>query len=137
MFAVAPETVGECERPRLGRRLCSCIDRVRMGRRLRLAGRDEHEPASSALEQMRRECLRRMLDGAHEQTAQEVPVLERRVLDRGASTPPSDEVDEPVDVPVLLGKPSGPVARRLWIQEIDDGRLDHVADVFAQRFERA
>jgi len=46
-------------------------------------------------------------------------------------------VDEPIDVPVLFGKACGPVARRLWIQEIDDGRPDHVSDVSPQRFERA
>ena len=84
-----------------------------MRRRLCLAGRDEHEAAAAARDQVRRERLRRVLHGADEERAQEVPVLERRLLDRRAAAPAADEVDEPVDAArVARRDPSAHVARR-------------------------
>ena len=99
MFAVAPvalEAVGERERPGLRRGLRGGVGGVRMRRRLRLARRDEHEAAAARSHEVRRERLGRVLDGSHEERAQEVPVLERRLLDRRAPAPAADEVDEPV-----------------------------------------
>jgi hypothetical protein len=42
-----------------------------------------------------------VLDGAHEEIAQDVPILERRLLDRLAAAPAADEVDESVDVTLV------------------------------------
>jgi hypothetical protein len=77
-----------------------------------------------------------MLEGANEQAAEEVPVLERGVLDWSAPAPAADEVDEPVDPFVTLAEIVGPTARRDGIEEVDDGRLDGRADIGSQHLER-
>ena len=85
---------------------------------------------------MRRERLRRVLDGAHEERAQEVPVLERRLLDRRAAAPAADEVDEPVDAAVVpRGEIVGPRLRRRGVEEVDDVGLDRRLDLRRERVE--
>ena len=138
MFAVAPvplEAVGERERPRLRGGLCRGVGRVRMGRRLRLPGRDERRSGRAHSPSRRGERLRGVLNRADEQRAQEVPVLERRVLDRSASAPAADEVDETVDVPVLLAERGGPAACRFWVEQVDDVGLDSAPDLVRERLE--
>ena len=101
-----------------------------MRRRLRLTRRDEHEAAAARLHEVRRERLGRVLDGSHEERAQEVPVLERRILDRRAATPAADEVDEPVDAAVVPRRERRrPCPRRLEVEEVDDVGLDRRADL--------
>ena len=108
-----------------------------MRRGLRLTGGDEHEaPAPPARDQVRRERLRRMLDSAYEERAQEVPVLERRLLDRRASAPAADEVDEPVHTAVVsLREIVSPGSRRRRIEEVDDVGLDRGLDLGGESIE--
>ena len=90
----------------------------------------------AAPEQVGRERLRRVLEGADEKAAQEFPVLERRLLDRRTAAPAADEVDEPVDSPVSLGEPVGPLSSTPRVEQVDHERLDALAEVGPKSLER-
>jgi hypothetical protein len=71
-----------------------------------------------------------MLHGSNEQRAQEVPVLERRLLDRRAAPPAADEVDEPFDVPVVSPcEIRRPPTCRIGVEQVDDVGLDRLLDL--------
>ena len=71
-----------------------------------------------------------MLDGTYEERAQEVPILERRLLDRRASAPAADEVDEPVHAALVsLREIVCPGSRCGCVEEIDDIGLDRGIDL--------
>ena len=95
-----------------------------MRRRLRLSCGHEHEAASPVRQQRRRECLRRVLNRSDEERAQEVPVSERRLLDRRAAAPAADEVHEPVDAAMALDETGGPGLRVRSFEQVDDFGLD-------------
>ncbi len=61
----------------------------------------------------------RVLDGADQQVVQQLPVLERGLVQRLAATPAPDQVDEPVDPAEALGEPRAPLAGRVLVQQID------------------
>ena len=100
-----------------------------MRRRQRLAGPDHHEPPVPARDQVRRERLGGVLQRADEQRAQDVPVLERRLLDGRAAAPAADEMDEPVDVAVARGEVVRPAPRRRRVEQVDDVGVDRRLDL--------
>ena len=107
-----------------------------MRRGLRLAGRNEHEASAAPLDELTCECLRRVLDGAHEERAEDVPVLEWRLLDRRSPAPAADEMDEPVHVAAVpLREVARPDARRRRVEEVDDVGLDRLRNLRGERLE--
>ena len=62
----------------------------------------------------------RVLQGAHEQVLQEVPVGEVGLDDARAAPPAADEVEQSVDAAVLLGDGGERVLRRALVEEVDD-----------------
>ncbi len=133
MFAVAPVPLKRSASASVHvseAAFAAAYDGVRMRWRLRLSRRNEDEPSAPALHQRRRERLRRVLNRSDEERAEEVPVLERCLLDGGAAAPAADEVDEPVhSTAVPGGQICCPRFRRNGIEEIDDVGLDRRVDL--------
>ena len=104
--------------------------------RLRLAGGDHDDATALAREQVGRERLSRVHQRADEQRLEEVPVLERRLLDRRAAAPAADQVDEAVDRTEAIHDPVGPRASRVGIDEVDRSGVDLATRLGCKRLER-
>ena len=95
MLAVAPvggEAVGEGEGPGLGGRLGRGVGGVGVGGRLGLLGGDEDEAAVGGGDELVVEGAGGVLDGADQEVVQEVPVGERRLVQRLSAAPAADQV---------------------------------------------
>ena len=60
-----------------------------------------------------------VLDGADQQVVQQVPVGERRLVQRLSPAPAADQVDEPVDPAEALDQRRAPAARRVLVEQVD------------------
>ena len=118
--AGALEAVGEGQGPGLGRGLRRGVDRVVVGGVLGLLGGDEDEAAVIAGGQRVVEAAGRVLDGADQQVVEEVPVLQRLVVQRLAALPAADQVDEAVDLAEALDERLAPAAGGVGVEQVDD-----------------
>ena len=62
---------------------------------------------------------RGVLDGADEQVVEEVPVGERRLVQRLSAAPAADQVDEPVDPPEALDQRRAPAVHGVLVEQVD------------------
>ena len=69
----------------------------------------------------------RVLDGADQQVVEQVPVGERRLVQRLPAAPAADQVDEPVDPPEALDQRRAPAARRLLVEQVDGAPVPALA----------
>ncbi len=113
------EAVGKGQGPGLGGGLRGRVGRVRVGGRLSLLGGDEDEAAVLAGEQRVVEGTRRVLHGADQQVVQQVPVGERRLVQRLPAAPAPDQVRQRVDPAEALEERRAPLPGRPLVEQVD------------------
>ena len=82
----------------------------------------------------------RVLDGADQQVVEQVPVRERRLVQRLPAAPAADQVQQAVDPAEALDQRRAPGPRRLLVEQVDGApvpALGRQPELGADRVERA
>ncbi len=106
---------------------CACLEETRTKRPCGAGGELVVEGAG------------RVLDGADQQVVQQLPVGERRLVQRLSPAPAADQVDEPVDPAEALDQRRAPGARGVLVEQVDGApvpALGRKAQVGGDRVER-